>query len=67
VLVFDDRRRMIIVDPGSYGELRFQTIGMAGGELLFVSYTFRATARRIISARRANRRERTAYSLPTGH
>ncbi len=46
---------------GVYGERRIQAIGRIGREVLFVVYTWRGTARRIISARPANRRERNAY------
>jgi len=65
-LVFDgptveiqDRRR-------DYGEIRMVAIGLAEGRPLTVVYTDRRDAkenviRRIISARRSNRREREAY------
>jgi uncharacterized DUF497 family protein len=33
------------------------------GVILFISYTLRGRVHRIINARRANRRERRAYSL----
>ena len=45
-----------------YGEARVIAIGLAQGVLLTVVYTDRAPGvRRIISARRSNRREREAY------
>lgn len=48
-----------------YGERRMVAIGLAQGLALTVEYTDRAaeadTQRRIISARRSNRRERKAY------
>lgn len=44
-----------------YGERRIQTIGQVDEDVLFVVYTWRGAARRIISARLANRRERDAY------
>ena len=49
-----------------YGERRMVAIGSADGILLVVVYTDRATScggveRRLISARRASRRERIAY------
>ena len=50
----DDRR-------GGYGERRIRAIGQVGGHILFVVYTWRGTARRIISARKADRKERNAY------
>ena len=44
-----------------YGEPRVLAIGLAQGIELTVVYTDRASERRIISARRSNRRERKAY------
>src|SRR4051812_22133419 len=49
----DDRRE--------YGEVRMQAIGQVGDDVLFVVYTDRGKARHIISARLANRRERTLW------
>jgi hypothetical protein len=63
VLVFADPNRVERIDSRARGELRFQTIGSAGGVVLFVSHTIRGGALRIISARRANRRERAAYPI----
>lgn len=54
VLALRDIRR-------DYGETRVQAIGEVGGMILLCVYTDRAAARRIISLRRANRRERHAY------
>lgn len=55
----EDRRR-------DYGEKRTVAIGVADGIHLTVVYTDRAdndgVTRRIISARRSNRRERTIYA-----
>lgn len=55
----EDRRR-------DYGELRVIAVGLAEGIALTVVYTDRApeagwSVRRIISARKSNRRERNAY------
>ena len=49
-----------------YGEIRTVAVGIADGVVLTVVYTDRTgrggeTIRRIISARRSNRREREAY------
>jgi uncharacterized DUF497 family protein len=49
----DDRR--------DYGEERIRAIGRVETEILFVVYTWRGNARRIISARPAHRKERDAY------
>ena len=60
----------VLFDPNSWtvehidtqGEERFQMIGMdALGRLLIVVYTYRDEGVRLISARRANTRERQGY------
>ena len=51
----EDRRR-------DYGERRMVAIGQADGIHLTVVYTDRGRARRIISARRSNHRERQVYA-----
>lgn len=45
-----------------YGERRFIAIGRIGDSVFVVVYACRAGRRRIISARRANRRERDVYN-----
>jgi uncharacterized DUF497 family protein len=57
-LVFDE-----IEDRGEYGEDRFIAIGMVGGRLLTVAYTERDGRIRIISARKATRREQDSYII----
>jgi uncharacterized protein (DUF4415 family) len=54
-----DRRR-------DYGEERIAAIGIAGGIELFVVYTMRGRNRHLISARRANKREREKYRQALG-
>lgn len=49
-----DRRR-------EYREDRHQAVGRVGDQVVFVVYTLRGNARRIISARRASRNERRTY------
>ena len=49
----DDRR--------DYGEVRMQAVGRAGDDILFVVYTDRDDVRHLISARRANRKERKLW------
>lgn len=44
-----------------YGETRFIAVGAVEDHILTVVYTWREDRRRIISARKANRRERNAY------
>lgn len=53
-LEMDDGRR-------DYKERRIQAIGRVEADVLFVVYTWRGDARRITSARLANRRERDGY------
>jgi uncharacterized DUF497 family protein len=48
-------------DREAYGEDRYAIIGMAEGHLLFVAYTMRGEAIRIISARGAEPHERRQY------
>ena len=57
---WDDTRR-------DYGERRIIAIGLAAGVALTVVYALRGDLLRIISARRANRRERRAYSQAVGN
>ncbi len=52
----EDRRR-------DYGEPRFLTIGTLGNRMVVVAWTPRGDARRIISMRKANDRERTRTLL----
>ena len=64
IAVFGDPLFATELDPGEYrGELRYRAIGRVGCTILFVCYTIRGERCRIISARRASRRERKAYSL----
>jgi uncharacterized protein len=50
VLVWEDTRR-------DYGEGRFRAIGESLGDVLHVAFTWRGDALRIISVRRASRKE----------
>jgi uncharacterized protein len=61
--VFDDPNIRLGLDPRPRDETRGQAIGSVSGVVLFVSYTMRGEVCRIISARRASRRERQSYSL----
>jgi uncharacterized DUF497 family protein len=61
-LVFQDAFSVEEPEVGiAYGEERFIIMGMANGELLTVVYTERGDRIRIISARKATRRERHDY------
>jgi hypothetical protein len=63
--VFDDPAGIDEIDDrGEYGEDRFATTGMVGERLLTVTYTERDGRIRIISARKATRREQDSYFSP---
>ena len=65
--IFDDPNLFVVIDARTYGERRYRAIGASRGVILFVAYTMRGdNVCRIISARRASRRERAAYTLQTG-
>ena len=62
IAVFRDKHGVLIEDPDhSHDEDRFVLIGMSVVGVLVVSHCYRNNAIRIISARKANRRERDAY------
>ncbi len=50
-----------IDDRRDYGETRIIAMGEVDGRLMVVVSTWRGTARRIISARKANRREKRRF------
>lgn len=54
----DDRR--------DYGEVRILAFGKVDGRLIAVIYTRRGASRRIISARKANRREQRRFKEEIG-
>ncbi|MCL2281975.1 MAG: BrnT family toxin [Fibromonadales bacterium] len=62
-LVFADPDRIERLDnslSNSSGEIRWQTLGLVG-KVLFVVYTERGENIRLISARLANKKERSSY------
>ena len=60
--VFADPRRIERIDKRrEYREERHQVVGRVGEQVLFVVYTRRGEARRVISARRASKDERRTY------
>jgi uncharacterized DUF497 family protein len=60
--VLDDPRRLEVEDlRKDYGEHRFVILCPVEGRLLHVTWTPRGANRRIISARKANERERRVY------
>lgn len=60
--VFEDPFAIEFLDDrGDYGEERFVIIGLVDAQVLYVAYTERDDAIRIISARRATKHEQKAY------
>ncbi len=66
IKLFDGQTINLVDSRRDYGETRMQAVGMVGGLILLCVYTDRGTVRRIISLRRANRRERDAYRAGEG-
>jgi len=56
VLIWEDTRR-------DYGEDRFRAVGETAGDILHVAFTWRGDVIRIISVRRANRKETELWRL----
>jgi uncharacterized protein len=62
VTVIEDMRALTMPDPASEEEERFVTLGTDALErLLVIAYTWRDHRIRLISARKATRRERRQY------
>ena len=60
--VFQDPLAVTAEDPDAEGERRFVAVGLgSAGDLLVVVYTERKDGCRLISARRATRKERKQY------
>jgi hypothetical protein len=59
--VFDDPFIIEWIDEGQDEHERFSALGMVENRLLYVAYTMRGSAIRIISARRAEAYERRRY------
>jgi len=64
--IFDGPILELDDDRVDYGEVRVRTIGQVDALILLVVYTWRGPARRIISARLANRKERDVYRAHFG-
>ncbi len=60
-LIWDGYSLERIDNRREYGEVRFQAFGLAENHILTVIFTWRGETRRIISARRANFRERKLF------
>jgi uncharacterized DUF497 family protein len=60
--VFDDPDAITMADPDSIGEQRFLSIGLdILGRIIVVAYTYRGDAIRLISARKATKKEVRVY------
>lgn len=60
--VFNDPGALTIEDPDSEGEQRFLSLGLDFlGRLIVVAYTYRGDVIRVISARKATRKEISIY------
>jgi uncharacterized DUF497 family protein len=60
--IFDDEQRLTFEDTRyPYGEQRFITFGEIKGRIFCVVYTMRGEMVRIISARKANKKEQKRY------
>jgi len=64
IQTFDDDRAIPFSDPrhSSVGEPRYALLGLCESGLVFVSFTFRGTKTRIISARKASKRMQQIYA-----
>jgi uncharacterized DUF497 family protein len=62
-LIFDGPVQTTLDERRDYGEERMIAIGEVNSEVIVVVYTDRGEVRRIISARRANRKERETWRL----
>jgi len=60
--IFDDPTLETVDDRYDYGETRIAALGLVETTVLYVVYTIRGDTCRIISARKASRHERRAYS-----
>lgn len=59
--VFDDPHRSVVPDEREYDERRWLVTGRVDSEVMVVVFTSRGDQQRIISARKAKRREEQAY------
>jgi hypothetical protein len=60
--IFDGATLTVVDDRKDYGEIRQITIGFLDGRMVVMVWTQRGETRRIISLRKANEREQTAYA-----
>ena len=60
--IFDGATLTVVDDRKDYGETRQITIGFLDERMVVMVWTQRGETRRIISLRKANEREQTAYA-----
>ena len=60
--VFAGDTMTVVDDRRDYGENRFITVGFLDGRMVVLVWTPRENARRVISMRKANERERRLYT-----
>ena len=66
IRAFLDPNRIVVPDHRwDYGEDRYRLLGRIEGRVFVLIYTFRGSAIRIISARKANRKEVRDYEHDT--
>ena len=65
-LVLAGPRVSFVDDRFDYGEERFVTLGLLAGRLVTIAHAPRGEATRIISMRKANRREQKIYQKRLG-
>lgn len=65
-LVFAGPCVTFVDDRFDYGEERFLTLGLLAGRLVVIAHAPRGEATRIISMRKANRREQKIYQKRLG-
>ena len=65
-LVFAGPSITFVDDRGDYGEQRFLTLGLLAGREVVIAHVQRGAATRIISMRKANRREQKIYQKRLG-
>ncbi len=66
VLVFGGRTFEFPDERRDYGEARMITVGMLDGRMVIVVWTLRGAARRIVSMRKANEREKARFGQRLG-
>jgi uncharacterized protein len=64
--VFTGKNVTMLDDRKDYGEQRFVTVGYMNGRMVYVAWTPRDGAYRIISMRKSNEREQQKYGPQLG-